>query len=209
MSTVQATNLKHGSSASNNIVLDASGNAAFAAAVTVAGNATITGTLQANGVAGSVYPLVLGTAQTASGANVDFTGIPSWARRVTVMFNGVSTNGTARYRFQLGSSAGFVTTGYTGANTVFGASTLSTNTQTAGFELNSAAATNTHDGSIQFFLFSSSSNLWVANGGFARSDNTYIVYGNVTLPGTLDRVRITTVGGTDTFDAGSINLLWE
>jgi hypothetical protein len=33
--------------------------------------------------------------------------------------------------------------------------------------------------------------------------------GSVTLSGTLDRVRITTVSGTDTFDAGSINILYE
>jgi hypothetical protein len=33
--------------------------------------------------------------------------------------------------------------------------------------------------------------------------------GTKTLSGTLDRVRITTANGTDTFDAGSINILYE
>ena len=36
-----------------------------------------------------------------------------------------------------------------------------------------------------------------------------ICAGRVTLSGALDRVRVTTVNGTDTFDAGSINILYE
>jgi len=200
MSTLQSTNLKHASSATNNIVLDASGNTA------------IQGTLQVGGVATNIYPLVSGTSQAStSGTSIDFTGIPSWVRRVTVMLSGVSTNGTSRYRFQLGSSAGFVTSGYTGSNTVFGGSTLTTSSQTAGFDINSDAAANTHDGIIRFALLNSATNIWVGNGGFARSNSavSYIVAGAITLPGALDRVRLTTLNGTDTFDAGSINILYE
>jgi hypothetical protein len=33
--------------------------------------------------------------------------------------------------------------------------------------------------------------------------------GTKSLSATLDRIRITTVNGTDTFDAGSINILYE
>jgi hypothetical protein len=31
----------------------------------------------------------------------------------------------------------------------------------------------------------------------------------VSLSGTLDRIRLTTVNGSDTFDAGSINIIYE
>lgn len=33
--------------------------------------------------------------------------------------------------------------------------------------------------------------------------------GTISLAGALDNVRLTTVNGTDTFDAGSINILYE
>jgi hypothetical protein len=180
--------------------------------VDASGNATLTGTLQVGGVAAAMYPLVLGTAvASTSGTSIDFTGVPSWVRRVTVMLSGVSTNGTSRYRFQLGSSAGVVTSGYTGSNSVFGTTTLSTNSQTAGFDILSDAAANTHDGLIQFVLLNPTTNIWVGTGGFARGNSnvTYITSGSITLPGALDRVRLTTLSGTDTFDAGSINILYE
>ena len=161
---------------------------------------------------GALYPLVSGTAvASTSGTSIDFTGIPSWVRRVTMMLSGVSTNGTSRYRFQLGSSAGVVSSGYTGSNTVFGTTTLSTASQTAGFDVVSDAAANTHDGLIQFVLLNPTTNIWVGSGGFARGNSnvTYITSGSITLPGALDRVRLTTLSGTDTFDAGSINILYE
>lgn len=55
---------------------------------------TFSGAVQASGVATNIYPLVAATAvASTSGTSIDFTGIPAWVRRVTVMFNGVSTNG--------------------------------------------------------------------------------------------------------------------
>ena len=212
MSTVQATNLKHGSSATNNIVLDASGNttisgdATISGAATISGNAVVTGTLQANGVTGSVYPLVLGTAvASTSGTSIDFTGIPSWVRRVTVMFNNVSTNGTSAFLIQLGTSGGFVSTGY------FSGVTYSSfnGTSTAGFILVTAAtAASAHAGIAT--IATVGSNAWVQSGTCAREGvGVASSGGNVTLPGVLDRVRITTVNGTDVFDAGTINIMYE
>jgi hypothetical protein len=192
-------------------VLDASGNAAFAAAVTVAGNAVVTGTLQANGVTGSVYPLVLGTAQAStSGTAIDFTGIPSWARRVTVMFNGVSTNGTSVVQVQIG--AGSVTTsGYAAAGGSSSAGAAPTVLQpTTGFPIVADGnAAYTRGGSL--VLLSVGSNIWAASGvgGETSGGRWWTSGGSITLSGTLDRVRITTVNGTDAFDAGSINIMWE
>ena len=58
-----------------------------------------------------------------------------------------------------------------------------------------------------------SGNTWLSthSGNFNQAGTYYTLVGggNVTLSGTLDRVRITTVNGTDTFDAGSINIMYE
>tara|TARA_R110000868_G_scaffold402098_2_gene678110 strand:- start:3995 stop:4612 length:618 start_codon:yes stop_codon:yes gene_type:complete len=205
MSTVQATNLKHGSSVTNNIVLDASGN------TTVSGNATVSGTLQANGVTGSVYPLVQGTAQAStSGTSIDFTSIPSWVKRITVMFNGVSTNGTSLKQIQLGDSGGFETTGYLGASVqLTDSASVNAATITTGFGIRSALAADTINGAV--VITNLTNNTWVAQGALTDSSRGagYLVGGAKALSDVLTQVRITTVNGTDAFDAGSINILYE
>ena len=149
-----------------------------------------------------------GTAQAStSGTSIDFTGIPSWVKRVTVMFNGVSTNGTSIVQVQLGYSGGVEVTGY-----VSSAFTSNTNnsTSTTGFLLGGGSGTTyTRCGNAEICLMGS--NLWCFSysGGVAVAGGGEVGGGNKTTTGTLDRVRITTVNGTDTFDAGSINILYE
>ena len=188
MSTLSTTNLKNPSSGSNNIVLGADGS------VTV--SALQGGITSATAVA------------STSGTSIDFTGIPSWVKRVTVMFNGVSTNGTSVVLLQIGTSSGVATSGYLGAaGDILGATvanfTTGCGTQSAG------NATHVRHGSIRFS--SMTGNVWAAEGIVAASNGTQVwcAGSSVTLSGTLDRVRITTVNGTDTFDAGSINILYE
>ena len=160
------------------------------------------------GGAGRATALVSGTSvASTSGTSIDFTGIPSWVKRITVMFNGVSTNGTAMLLSQIGSGS-VTTSGYVSAAAYTGASTGGA-TSTAGYILTAAAgATNTAIGSLVITLLGS--NLWICSSVLARQDGyANSAGGTVTLGGTLDRVRITTVNGTDTFDAGSINILYE
>lgn len=156
--------------------------------------------------------LTSGTAvASTSGTAIDFTGIPSWVRRITVMFNGVSTNGASVIQIQLGDSGGVETTGYLGSSGfIQNAGTSGTANFTSGFGITSAVnAASTYHGSMTITLLGS--NQWVANGVFGRSDAAIpnFGYGSKTLSDTLDRVRITTVNGTDAFDAGSINILYE
>jgi hypothetical protein len=161
-----------------------------------------------SGGAGRATALVSGTSvASTSGTSIDFTGIPSWVKRITVMFNGVSTNGTAMLLSQIGSGS-VTTSGYVSAAAYTGASTGGA-TSTAGYILTAAAgATNTAIGSLVITLLGS--NLWICSSVLARQDGyANSAGGTVTLGGTLDRVRITTVNGTDTFDAGSINILYE
>ena len=156
-------------------------------------------------VPGTGSQLVSGTAvASTSGTSIDFTGIPSWVKRITVMLNGVSTNGTSVTQVQLG--AGSVTTSGYVSSWQSGATAY---TQTSGFGAQSyVSATDTKNGS--FVLTNITGNTWVStavisNGGASMGLGS----GSIALGGTLDRVRITSVNGTDTFDAGSINILYE
>jgi hypothetical protein len=157
--------------------------------------------------------IVSGTAQNStSGTSIDFTGIPSWVKRVTVMLRGTSTSGTSRYLVQLGTSSGVITTGYI-ANVTDSRSTATAAgaTSTAGFVVtaDNSSAAYLYSGTIFLTIFTG--NVWVSSGilGESTGVRSSVSSGDVALSGTLDRVRITTVNGTDTFDAGSINILME
>jgi hypothetical protein len=164
-----------------------------------------TGTVVANNVNSAI---VSATAQAStSGTSIDFTGIPSWVKRITVMFSGVSTNGTSPVQVQLGDSGGFETTGY--ATSTWTANTNNTN-YTSGFVVRvGVVAAVTLSGHVTITL--SGANLWVGSGVMGRTDaaDTSVYGGNKTLSDTLTQVRVTTVNGTDTFDAGSINIFYE
>ena len=146
---------------------------------------------------------------STSGTSIDFTGIPSWVKRITVMLDGVSSNGTSLFLMQIGDSGGIENTGYSGVVVETGAAgTASTTFPTAGaqFTRQNAAAT-LYNGLIN--IVNLSGNLWVFQGIAGSATASFQVIGKKDLSATLDRVRITTVNGTDTFDAGSINILYE
>lgn len=168
---------------------------------------TITGAVMSS-MASSV--ITSGTAQAStSGTSIDFTGIPSWAKRVVVMLSGVSTNGVSNLLFQLGSGS-VTTSGYSSTGT-YVSTGVSTTTSSSGFTTGNAGMTagSAVSGSITFSLLGS--NTWVGSGVFSNfgPPNMFLSGGSIALSGALDRVRITTTGGTDTFDAGSINILYE
>ena len=149
------------------------------------------------------------TQASTSGTSIDFTSIPSWVKRVTVMFSGVSTNGTSNLLVQIGAGS-FTTSGYVSQATQTSASN-NTASSTAGFIATGVLAANiTYSGHA--VITNITGNTWVESnvlGGQSGFANNNYGAGNVALGGTLDRVRITTVNGTDTFDAGSINILYE
>lgn len=158
-------------------------------------------------------PLTAGTVQAStSGTSITFGSVPSWARRIRVMLSGVSLSGSALIRFRLGTAGGIVTSGYLGAGSVISSGSATAN-QTAGFDIytNVPSATYVYHGSIDFTLLDATNNIWVASGVFATSSVawTHTVAGVVTLSGVLTQLAVTTSNGTDTFDAGSINILYE
>ena len=170
--------------------------------VTLTGTQTLTNkTIQGGAITS-------GTAvASTSGTSIDFTGIPSWVKRITVMLNGVSTSGTSVPQIQIGSGSA-LTSGYLGYTWTGNTNNLAHST---GFLLEAShAATYNLYGHATLTIVSG--NIWVfSTASGATTSNSGNVGGgsNTTLSGTLDRIRITTVNGTDTFDAGSINILYE
>ena len=173
---------------------------------------SVTATIATN-TNGDLYPLTSGTAvASTSGTSIDFTSIPSWVKRITVMFNGVSTSATSLVQFQLGTGATptYTTSGYASTSSFIGPTSVTSATVTSGFALNNwNNAANVGYGAIVFTLLTGTT--WVASGVIATTNaaQTFTVGGSIALAATLTAVRITTVGGTDTFDAGSINILYE
>ena len=169
---------------------------------------SITGSLDTAAATGGI---TLGTpVASTSGTSIDFTSIPAGTKRITVMFYGVSTNGASPVQIQLGDSGGIETTGYLGATSRSGSISAANNS--AGFLFEDAgSASIVRHGSLTLCLLSSSGNIWTANGNIGRSDtaNVWSQGGSKPLSATLDRVRITTAGGTDTFDAGTVNISYE
>jgi hypothetical protein len=148
---------------------------------------------------------------TTSGTAIDFTSIPSWVKRITVMFNGVSTNGTSPVQIQIGSGS-VETSGYAGVTITYNSTGNASSQATTGVLLDngsSPVAAATRNGHIVFTLLGS--NVWIQSGVYSYSNA--VSAGSAaytkTTSSTLDRIRITTVNGTDTFDAGSVNILME
>lgn len=147
---------------------------------------------------------------STSGTSIDFTGLPSWVKRVTVMFNAISLSGSSSIMVQLGTgSTTYTTTGYVGGGARFGASSVASGTFTTGFTLNNATAASLVAGNVT--ITNVTGNTWSASGMCGETSGEFMCMtgGSVPLSAVLTAVRITTVNGTDTFDAGSINILYE
>jgi len=185
--------------------------------VTLPSNTSVSGTVTSTQFVGPLTgnvtgsAITSGTSVTASGTSVDFTSIPSWAKRITVVLQGVSTNGASGLMIQVGTSSGFVTSGYSSVADVMEAGVNPSN-WTAGFGTENTTGNNA--GWFRNYictLVNISSNNWVFSiiGGVTVLVGVSIGGGNVSLGGILDRVRLTTLNGTDQFDAGSVNIVYE
>ena len=146
----------------------------------------------------------------ASGTTIDFTSIPSWVNKITVMFNGVSTNGSDALIIRLGSSFGIEATGYAGSAGQHASSTPVTSTYNIGFGVSGswAAGVVVHGMAT---IVKMTGNTWAFSALLGRTDGASVNYGAgiKTLDGVLNSLRITTTEGTNSFDAGSFNLVYE
>lgn len=193
--------------------------------LTLSGDTSGSVTLAVPAVSGSntiTYPAATGNGSinilstavaTTSGTTIDFTGLPSWIKRVTVVFNGVSTNGVSQILVRLGyGSTTYVTSGYSGGGAyIINNGSAGNYVTTDGFSLGSyaAVAATLYNGTMT--LINISGNVWVYSSSMGGPSNVFgaVGGGNVTLSDTLTAIRLTTSNGTDTFDAGSVNILYE
>lgn len=157
--------------------------------------------------------LVRGTAKSATGTSIEFTGIPNWVKRITVVIDGLSGSGTSDFIIRLGTSSGIDATSYRGncIGNSGGATYVSSNVTSNGFAISAiTAASEARCGMA--IIANLTSNTWVASGTITRVDGGGYgehFAGAKTLSGALTQLRITTVNGTDTFDAGTINIMYE
>ena len=183
--------------------------------IAINGTGTITG-ISAGGLpddcittAELAQPMTLAAAQNATGTSVDFTGIPSWAKRITVMFNEVSISGTANILIRLGTSGGFEPSGYESQTAIVNTASNTANS-TAGFIIYGNLAAKELSGIMT--ISNLSGNIWTASGTFSSLGGTNSVAisgGKKQTSSVLDRIQILASNGTDTFDLGSINIMYE
>jgi hypothetical protein len=205
-------------SGQSNVVADSSTDTLTLVAgtnITITTNAT-TDSITINSSGGGGSGITLGTQQSASGTAIDFTSIPSGTKLIRIMVKGFSSNGSNNYIVQIGDSGGIETSTYLGACTWASSSGNSgTTANSSGFLFfNSVNSTLETWGIITLALMDSASNTWAESGNIAANINAGTYFsalsgGIKALSAELDRVRITTVGGTDTLDAGTINIQYE
>jgi len=212
--------IQNPSSATVNLTLDTSGNVAVGNNMTVAGTSTFTGSLGnitagtvtasglVTGATGALYPIVRPAAsQTASGSAVNFTAIPSWVNRITVQIAGLSYAAAGAGVMQIGTGGSLTTTGYTTTVSTLTAS-INVTTITNGFcNFSTGAAASSIVAS--YVLTNMGSNLWLSTGSGSRNGDSSLIYswGYITLSGALDNLSL--VATSSTFDAGTINILYE
>lgn len=152
-----------------------------------------------------------GTAQAASGTSILFTGIPSGVKRITVLLSTLTTNGTSPWLFQLGSGT-IQTTGYL-SNSSYNGATNGGTSSTAGFVIYNDTVGRNPSGIMTICLLDPTNRIWVASfvgAPTSLANYTYLSGGTVTLTAANpDRLNITTVIGTNTFTAGSVNIFYE
>jgi hypothetical protein len=186
------------------------GNLSVGKDVSVTGNASVTGTLSLGG--NSFRPLTRSTEQaTTSGTSIDFSSIPSGIKRITVIFNGVSTGGTSMPLVRLGTSGAPTVSGYVASAGTVGSSSnsSSTTTSTVGFLVSGYSNTVSDVYYGNLVVTNVSGNTWICSGVISRSGTSTMIGGSVTLSGVLDFLRLTTTNGTDSFDAGTVNIMYE
>lgn len=218
------TNIKSSINSSNNTVILPPNNGS---SYQILGNGANPGeieyidrTVRLTANSGSAIPFP----STGGPISVDFN-IPSWAKKVNVLFSDVSISGSSTILVQLGTSSSIENTNYD-ASVLYNPIYYGTNSNgqvyfnyywvnrsTIGFPVNVVAsgynpgASAIYSGSLS--LSNIHQNIWIGNGNmiYGGTDNVFSMAGKKTLSNTLTQIRITTSNTTDQFDGGIINIL--
>lgn len=172
------------------------------------GNWRCVGYMRADGSVLAGSRMQVGTAvATTSGTAFLFSSLPSWAKRITLIFDGVSLSSTSHLLVQLGSgsvqSTGYVSTSISSA----GGNAVNAASSTAGMVVFMSIASYAARGKME--LVNMGGNVWVSSHAYGMNTSVGASGGgDVALSGALDRIYVTS-NGSDTFDAGSINYIIE
>ena len=189
--------------------VESSGNLAITGNTSITGNVTVSGALTS-----SSSTINLGTAVSTGSTNsvVLSTTIPSWAKRITVMVNGISaTAAGGNFLVRLGSGGTTVSTGYSGIALSVSGGTTATGVITDGIFIGSSAATTTsYRGKMYIDLMDSVNNVWQGTSSGARSVDANVMhfgFGQIALSGVLNTVELVVTAGN--FDAGTVSISYE
>ena len=161
-------------------------------------------------------PLTVGTSVAPSGTSVTFTDIPSWVRKINVVFYNISTSGTSPIQLQIGNSNGIVTSNYFGSWDTF-TTTISTTLMSSGFVVTGQTAGQLYNGIASLYYITKTTGAFVNQywafssvGGITNGTANSLSGGSGSLEtNDLNQLRITTVNGTDLFDGGRVNIIFE
>lgn len=158
---------------------------------------------------GAYGTLRMEAAKAATGTAVDFTGIPAWVKKITVLFAGVSSNGTSSYVVRIGGASGISATSYEAGSTHFSSNAVGGEAHTTGFGIRCNQAAILTSGNM--FICRMSDIVWTQSNVFGGSSTNFSVIGGgmKVLNEPLTQLRITTINGTDVFDAGYFSLILE
>jgi hypothetical protein len=150
-------------------------------------------------------PFTSGTAVTASGSSIDFTSIPSWVKKITIIINEISTTVNSPVLIRIGTSSGIETTGY--STTISNiASTAGTASYTIGFYASTTLVSSRNLTGIASICLVGS-NTWISSYVGNDGSNSIISSGSKILSSTLDRISLVATAGS--FDAGSVNIIYQ
>ena len=153
--------------------------------------------------------MVLGTAVSATGTSIDFTGIPSWAKKITIMFSEVSTNEPTHLLFQIGDSGGIENTGYIASSVILASTGNAYLSGTAGLLIYNELISSNFNGELTVLKLTSDVYNLTLNASSSPDTRIHIGVSSKILSAVLDRIRVTTVSGTAIFDSGTINIMYE
>jgi hypothetical protein len=139
---------------------------------------------------------------TTSGTTAVISSVPSWAKRITILFNGV-TSASSSITMTFNS----VTTGYTYTQSRLNASGTVTvqGSAATSFSLTQNAPT-TSTGRYTISLANATTNYYVIDGNQQASTNINILTGFITLGALISSITIT---AGSAFSAGEIDVIYE
>jgi len=164
-----------------------------------------------SGTPTGVGVLTGGTAVVISGTptQVTFTSIPTWVKKITVTLMGINTTSTGVPCIKIGSGGAISSLDYTCANSfIIAGNSNSAAGVTTAFELcYSGNAGYVYTGTI--VLTQTTGNTWSLCSELSTPTTFQFSTGYKSLAAVLDQLQLTTVGGTDTFSAGTLNIMYE